>query len=79
MQGTWVRALAREDHTCRGATKPVCQTIEPVFKSPQTKLLSLHATTTEARTLRARALQQEKPPQWEAHTLQQRIAPTHRN
>ena len=24
MQGTRVRALAREDPTCRGATKPVC-------------------------------------------------------
>ena len=24
MQGTWVRALGREDPTCRGATKPVC-------------------------------------------------------
>ena len=23
MQGTWVRALAREDPTCRGATKPL--------------------------------------------------------
>ena len=23
MQGTWVRALAREDPTCRGTTKPV--------------------------------------------------------
>ena len=23
-QGTWVRALVREDPTCRGATKPVC-------------------------------------------------------
>ena len=23
MQGTWVRALVREDPTCRGATKPV--------------------------------------------------------
>ena len=23
MQGTWVRALAREDPTCRGVTKPV--------------------------------------------------------
>ena len=23
MQGTWVRALAREDPTCRGAAKPV--------------------------------------------------------
>ena len=24
LQGTWVRALIREDPTCRGATKPVC-------------------------------------------------------
>ena len=24
MQGTWVRALVREDPTCYGATKPVC-------------------------------------------------------
>ena len=24
MQGTWVRALVREDPTCRGATKTVC-------------------------------------------------------
>ena len=24
MQGTWVRALVREDPTCGGATKPVC-------------------------------------------------------
>ena len=24
MQGTRVQALAREDPTCRGATKPVC-------------------------------------------------------
>ena len=23
MQGMWVRALVQEDHTCRGATKPV--------------------------------------------------------
>ena len=35
MQGTWVRALVREDPTCRGATKPVCHScwvcaLEPV-------------------------------------------------
>ena len=24
MQGTWVRALAQEDPTCRRATKPIC-------------------------------------------------------
>ena len=37
MQGTWVRALAWEDPTCRKATKPM--------HAPQ--LLSLRATTTE--------------------------------
>ena len=36
-------------------------------------------TTTEARTPRARAPQQGKPPQWEAHPLQRRVAPAHRN
>ena len=82
MQGTRVRALVREDPTCRGATKPVRHNywacaLEPAChnygaRAPQ--LLSLcsrahepqlpspHATTTEACTPRARALQQEKPP-----------------
>ena len=48
MQGTQVRALVREDPTCRRATKPLCHN----YWSPP----------------RARALQQEKPPQWEART-----------
>ena len=52
MQGTQVRALVQEDPTRRGATKPVSH-----------NYLSLHATTTEARTPRAHTLQQEKPPQ----------------
>ena len=43
------------------------------------QLLSLHATATEARTPRARAPQQEKPPQWEARAPQRRVAPAHRN
>ena len=37
------------------------------------------AATTEAHVPRACALQQEKPPQWEAHAPQQRVASTHRN
>ena len=41
--------------------------------------LSPCATTTEACAPRACALQQEKPPQWEALTPQQRVAPTRRN
>ena len=38
MQGTWVRALVREDPTCRGATKPVRHnywacTLEPASRN----------------------------------------------
>ena len=43
------------------------------------QLLSPRATTTEARATRARAPQQEKPPQWEAGAPQRRIAPAHHN
>ena len=46
-------------------------------RKPQ--LLSPRAPTTEARAPRARAPQQEKPPQWEAHALQWRVVPAHRN
>ena len=47
-------------------------TTEPELWSPW-------ATTTEARTPRACAPQQEKPPQWEACAPQQRIAPACHN
>ena len=43
-------------------------------KARMPQLLSLRATTTEARAPRARAAQQEKPLQWEAHAPQQRVA-----
>ena len=87
MQGTWVQALVWEDPTCCGATKPMCHNhwacaLEPVrhnywARAPQ--LLSLSATATEACAPIARALQQEKPPQWEARAPQRRVAPTRRN
>ena len=64
MQGIWVQALVREDPTCRGATKPVCQN----YWACEPQLLSPRATTTEVRAPRARALKQEKPPQWEARS-----------
>ena len=48
-------------------------------RAHEPQLLSLHAATIEARMPRACAPQQEKPPQWEAHTPQQRVAPAHRN
>ena len=37
------------------------------------------ATTTEAYVPRAHVVQQEKPPQWEAHAVQQRVAPARNN
>ena len=46
-------------------------------RAPQ--LLSLCATTTEARMPRACAPPQEKPPQWEARAPQWRVAPTRCN
>ena len=84
MQGTQVRALVQEDLTCRGATKPVRHncTLEPVshnYWAHVPQLLSPRATTTEAHMPRARALQQEKPPQWEAHTPQWSVAPARCN
>ena len=65
--------MAQEDPTCCGATAPQLLSLHSRAHEPQ--LLSLHsrarkpqllsprATTTEAGMPRARALQQEKPPQ----------------
>ena len=87
VQGTWVRALVREDPTPPGATKPMRHNywarmprlLSLSSRAHEPQLLSPHATTTEARAPRARAPQEEKPPQWEAHALQRRVAPAHRN
>ena len=80
MQGTRVRALAREDPTCRGATKPMhhyywAWALEPASHN----YWSLCAATTEACAPRACAPRQVKPPQWEACAPQQRVAPAHCN
>ena len=71
MQRTRVPALVREDPTCLGATNPVRNnywacTLEPTSHNYW------------ARMPRARAPQQEKPPQWEARALQRRVAPARR-
>ena len=88
MQGTQFRSLVREDPTCRGATKPVRpnywahvpQLTKPACSGTHVpQLLSLRAATAEARAPRARAPQQEKPLQWEAHAPQRRVAPIRRN
>ena len=44
-------------------------------RAHEPQLLSPHVTTTEVHTPRAHALQQEKPPQWEARAPQQRESP----
>ena len=75
MQGTRVWALVQEDPTCRGATKPMCHNYWACALEPTSHNSWAPATTTEARVPRARAAQQEKPPQWEARALQQRVAP----
>ena len=80
MQGTRVQALVGEDPTCCGAIKPVRHNywacaLEPVSHN----YWSPCATTTEVHAPRARAPQQEKPPQWEAHAPQRGVAPASRN
>ena len=80
MQGTRVRALVREDPTCHGATKPVRHNYWACALEPAShNYWSPRATTTEACVPRAHAPQREKPPQWEAHALQGRVAPAHGN
>ena len=61
MQGTRVRALVRQDPTCHGATKPrVPQLLSLHSRTCEPQLLSPCATTTEACTPRAHALQQRE-------------------
>ena len=92
MQGIWVQALVQEDPTCCGATKSVRHNywaciLEPsshnywacILEPSSHNYWSLRATTTEACVPRARAPQQEKPPQWEACVLQRRVAPARHN
>ena len=57
MQGTRVQALVWEDPTSCRATMPVHHN----YRACAPQLLSPSATTTEAHTSRAFALQQEKP------------------
>ena len=68
MQGTRVRGLVWEDPTCRGATKPMHHNYwarVPQLLKPGCLEPMLH--------------NKEKPPQWEAHTPQRRVAPASRS
>ena len=76
LHGTRVWALVREDPTCCGATKPARHNYWACALEPTShNYWSPRATTTEACAPRARALQQEKPPQWEVRVPQWRVAP----
>ena len=64
VQGTRVQALVREVPTCHGTMKArVPQLLSLRSRAQKPQLLSPCAPTTEARAPRARAPQQEKPPQ----------------
>ena len=77
MQGTQVQALVWEDPTCRGATKPVHHNYRASILEPASHNYWAHAPQLlmPGRS-RACVLQQEKPLQWEARTLQWRVTPT---
>ena len=72
MQGTRVQDLVWEDPTCRWATKPVHRKYWACSLGPES--LNYWACAP-----RARAPQQEKPPQWEARAPQQRVVPARHN
>ena len=74
MQGTRVRAPVREDPTCRGATKPVRHNYWVCALEPVSHNYGAH----EPQLLKPAHLEpvlcNEKPPQWEAHAPQRRVA-----
>ena len=80
MQETRVQTLVREDPACRGATKPVhhnywTSLLEPASHNYWARVPQLLKPACPG----AHALQQEKPPQWEACAPQWRVAPALHN
>ena len=76
MQGTRVWSLVMEDPKCWGQLKPVSHNCwAHIVESPSRNYWSPRAATDEACAPRACALQQEKPPRWEACAPQRRVAP----
>ena len=64
---TWFQSLGREDPICRKVAGLVCHNYLSLrSRACVPQLLSSCTTATEACTPRARAPQQEKPPQWDA-------------
>ena len=66
-------------HVPRSNKACVPQLLSLHSRAREPQLLSTRARTTEACVPRAHVPQQEKPQQWEAHTPQQRVAPTLHN
>ena len=80
MQGTWVWALVQEDPTCHAATKPMHHNYWACASEPA----SYNYWACVPQLLKPAHLQpmlhnKEKPPPWEAHTPQWRIAPARHN
>ena len=73
----WACALEPASHNYWAHAPQLWKPVHSRARVPQ--LLNLHAATAEACTPRARAPQQEKPPQWEARAPQWRVAPAHHN
>ena len=70
MQGTWVQSLVWKDFIHYEAAKPIATTTEACALESRSCNYRAHTATAEACAPTACAPQQEKPPQWEACTLQ---------
>ena len=78
MQGTRVWSLVREDPTCRGATKPMRHNYWACALEPASHNYWVHVPQLLKPARLETVLRNEKPPQWEALTLQPRVAPARR-
>ena len=72
MQGTRVRALVREDPTCRRATKPMRHNYWACALEPANHNYWAHVPQLLKLTRLEPVLRNEKPPQWEAHAPRRR-------
>ena len=72
-----VWSVLQKDSTCHGATKSPPQPLGLHTRACVPQRLSRHSTIAKDCVPTACALQQEKPPQWEARALQWRGTPAH--
>ena len=68
-QGTWVRAHSRKIPHASEQVSLCATAVEPMSRAQELQLVSPRAPSTEACAARAHASHQQKPLQWEAHTL----------